>query len=134
MSHRSSRNRSEPKGEVKEDKETGRLIRARTAQEVGEVAGYLETLAQALRAGGVTIRRGQEMASLRVGEQVQMKLEAGEEGGESVLKLELRWETPEAEEPLEITASGPAPEAPTGGGTNKPAGRPPRQPAPSENA
>ncbi|MGI8748391.1 MAG: amphi-Trp domain-containing protein, partial [Deinococcus sp.] len=111
--HRSHKERSEREGE------TGRLVRARATLEVGEAATHLETLAQALRAGGVTIRRGQELAALRVGERAELKLEAAEEGGESILKLELRWETPQPEEPLEITPGIPS----TGGGPSTQAGQ-----------
>lgn len=113
--HRGSRERSE------REEGPGRMIRARTALEVGEAAAYLETLAQALRAGGVTVRKGSELAALRVGERAELRLEAGEEGAQSVLRLELRWETPQPEERLEITpgvasASGePGPQGSPGG-------------------
>ena len=113
--HRSSRERSE------REESPGRLIRARTALEVGEAAAHLETLAQALRAGGVTVRRGSELAEL--------KLEAGEEGAQSVLRLELRWETPQPEERLEIT---PGVESPvTGQGAPGSQGSPGTQGGPS---
>ncbi|WP_102127009.1 amphi-Trp domain-containing protein [Deinococcus planocerae] len=115
MSHRSQKERSEREGET-----GGRMVRARATLEVGEAATHLETLAQALRAGGVTIRRGQELAALRVGERAELKLEAGEEGGESVLKLEVRWETPQPEERLEIT---PGVEAAGGGQSGPPGGQ-----------
>ncbi|WP_216324226.1 amphi-Trp domain-containing protein [Deinococcus aestuarii] len=95
--HRSPKERSE------REEGGGRMVRARATLEVGEAATYLETLAQALHAGGVTIRRGQELAALRVGERAELRLEAGEEGDQSVLKLDLRWETPQPEERLEIT-------------------------------
>ena len=59
--------------------EHGRTIRARTSQETAHVASYLETLAQALRAGGVTIRSGAGLVASRVGDTIDLGLEAGEE-------------------------------------------------------
>ena len=83
--------------------EHGRTIRARTSQEAEQVASHLETLAQGLRAGGVTIRSGAGLVALRVGDRVDLGLEAGEESRYSVVRLMLRWETPVPEERLDIT-------------------------------
>lgn len=83
--------------------EHGRTVRARTSQETAQAASYLEALAQALRAGGVTIRSGAGLVALRTGDRVDLELEAGEEGRHSVVRLALRWETPVPEERLDIT-------------------------------
>jgi len=77
-------------------------VRAHTALGIVQAAGYVEVLAQALRAGGVTVRSGGELVALRAGERVELELEAGEEGPHSVVRLTLRWETPVPEERLEI--------------------------------
>ncbi len=102
---------------------SGSTVRARASLEIAQAAGYVETLAQALRAGGVTVRSGGELVALRAAERVTLELEAGEEGTHSVARLELRWETPVPEERLDIvpgleqpTASGPAAE----GGVDSP--------------
>ncbi len=77
-------------------------VRARTVLGITQAAGYVEVLAQALRAGGVTVRSGGELVALRVGERVELELEAGEDGPHSVVRLTLRWDTPVPEERLEI--------------------------------
>jgi len=96
---------------------SGPVVHARASLEIAQAAGYVETLAQALRAGGVTVRSGGELVALRAAERVTLELEAGEEGTHSVAHLELRWETPVPEERLDIvpgleqpTASGPTAE------------------------
>lgn len=94
--HRSHREHSE--------RESGRMVRTRAVLEIEQASAYLETLAQALRAGGVTIRSGTGLVALSMGNNVEMKLDAGEEGRHSVVHLELRWETPVPEERLEIVA------------------------------
>lgn len=94
--HRSHREHSE--------RESGRTLRTRACLEIEQAATNLETLAQALRAGGVTIRSGTGLVALSMGNNIEMKLEAGEEGRHSVVHLELRWETPLPEERLEIVA------------------------------
>ncbi|HWE63260.1 MAG TPA: amphi-Trp domain-containing protein [Chloroflexota bacterium] len=77
-------------------------VRARALMEMEQAAQYLEVLAQALRAGGVTIRSGGELVALRTGERAELELEAGAKGGRSVVRLELRWEIPVPEARLEI--------------------------------
>lgn len=84
--------------------EHGRTIQARALTEIGQAASYLETLAQALRAGGVTIRSGAGLVALRTSDKIELELEAGEEGRHSILHLALRWETPMPEERLDIIA------------------------------
>ena len=81
---------------------SGPAAHARASLGIEQAAGYVETLAQALRAGGVTIRSGGELVALRAAERVTLELEAGEEGTHSVARLELRWETPVPEERLDI--------------------------------
>lgn len=96
--HRSHRER----GERGERSEHGRTVRAHASLETEQAAAYLETLAQALRAGGVTVRSGVGLVALRGATRVELELEAGEEGRQSVVRLALRWETPTPEERLEI--------------------------------
>ena len=81
----------------------GRTVRARTLTEVKQTADYIEALAQSFRAGGVTIRSGAELVALRLGDRIEFQLEAGKEGGQSVVHLSLRWETPVSQERLDIT-------------------------------
>ena len=82
--------------------ESGQAVRARASLGIEQAAEYVGSLAQALRAGGVTIRSGAELVALRVGDRAELELMAGEEGRHSVVRLELRWETPAPEERLEI--------------------------------
>lgn len=90
--HRSSRERGERR----------RTVRARASMETEQAASYMETLAQALRAGGVTIRSGAGLVALRTSDRIELELEAGEEGRHSAVRLVLRWETPVPEEHLDI--------------------------------
>lgn len=80
----------------------GPTVRTHASLGVAQAAGYVEVLAQALRAGGVTVRSGGDLVALRAGERTELELEAGEEGRHSVVRLELRWETPVPEQRLEI--------------------------------
>ena len=82
--------------------ESGQAVRAHASLGIEQAAEYVGSLAQALRAGGVTIRSGAELVALRVGDRAELELTAGEEGRHSVVRLELRWETPVPEERLEI--------------------------------
>ena len=93
-------------------RESGHAVRARAVTGIEQAAAYLETLAQALRAGGVTVRKGGELVALRVGDRVELGLSAGEEGRHSAVRLEVRWETPVPEGRLEIV---PGPGEPDGG-------------------
>ncbi len=93
---------------------SGPAVHAHTVLGIEQAAGYVETLAQALRAGGVTVRSGGELVALRAAERIALELEAREERAHSVVRLELRWETPVPEERLDIVpgvgqpgASGP---------------------------
>ncbi len=87
----------------REQGEHGRTVRARASVEAEQAASYVETLAHALRAGGVTIRSGAGLVALRMGDRIELELEAGEEDRESIVRLALRWETPVPEERLDIT-------------------------------
>jgi amphi-Trp domain-containing protein len=93
MGHHHGRTRNEP----------GRTVRARTSAEVKQVADYIETLAQSLRQGGITIRSGTELVALRLGDRIEFQLEAGQEGRQSIIHLSLHWETPIPQEKLDIT-------------------------------
>ncbi len=81
---------------------SGPAVRAHASLGIEQAAGYMETLAQALRAGGVTVRSGGELVALRAAERVALELEVGEDGTHSVVRLDLRWETPVPEERLDI--------------------------------
>lgn len=78
------------------------MLRSRASIEIEQAAAYMETLAKALRAGGVTIRSAARSVVLRIGDRIELELEAGEEGRHSVVHLTLRWETPVPEERLDI--------------------------------
>lgn len=77
-------------------------IRTHLSLQMEHAAVYLEELARALRAGGGTIRSGGELVALQVAAQGELALEAGQEGRHSVIRLEVRWETPIPEPRLEI--------------------------------
>ena len=91
-----------------------RALRMRATLESGQVADHLTTLAQALRAGGVTLRSGGQTVMLQAAETVELEVHAGEEGHQSVVRLGLRWQTPAPPAHLEITpgVQSPAPEPP----------------------
>jgi amphi-Trp domain-containing protein len=93
-------------------RELGRTVRARASMEVEQAADYIETLAKALRAGGVTVRSGTGLVALRTGDRINLDLEAGEEGRQTVVRCGLRWETPVPEERLEIVPGVKQPGAP----------------------
>ncbi len=109
------------RGGHRERGDHGRTVRARASSEVEQAAAYVDALAQALRAGGVTIRSGAGLVALRTGDRIDLELEAGEEGRQSVVRLALRWETPVPEERLDITPGvseqpvAAAPESPPAG-------------------
>jgi len=101
---------------------SGPAVRAHASLGIEQAAGYMETLAQALRAGGVTVRSGGELVALRAAERVALELEAGEEGTHSVVRLALRWETPVPEERLDIVPGVPGPEQPGASGPDTESG------------
>lgn len=94
-----------------------RTLRARASIEPEQAAAYLETLAHALRAGGVTIRSAARSVALRMGDRIELELEAGEEGRHSAVHLALRWQTPVPEERLDIVPGIAEPPAAPGPGT-----------------
>lgn len=81
----------------------GQALRVRATVESGQVADHLLALAHALRAGGGTLRSGGQTVVLRAGETVDLEVQAGEEGAQSVVRLALRWRTPVPQADLEIT-------------------------------
>ncbi len=89
----------------------GRVLRVRTTLESGLVADHLMTLARALREGGGTLCSGGQTVILRTGEMVDLEVQAGEEGAQSVVRLALRWRTPVPPADLEITSGVRAPAA-----------------------
>jgi amphi-Trp domain-containing protein len=102
----------------REQDEPARTVRARASLDVAQAAAHIEALARALRTGAVTIRSGAGVVALRTADRIDLELEAGEQGRDTVVHWALRWETPIPEEPLEIVpgstqsaAPEPAPEA-----------------------
>ena len=107
----------------------GQRLRARAALGIGQAADYVEVLARALRAGGITIRSGAQTVALRAAEEVELDLRAAEDGEHSTVRLELRWRTPVVAEELEIVpgVETPGTAVETGGPAGAPpAGEPPR--------
>lgn len=88
----------------RERHEQRRTVRSHASLKPQPAASYLETLAEALRSGGVTIRSGVQLVTLRVGKTIELELEAGEEGPDSAVHVTLRWDTPVPEEQLDITS------------------------------
>lgn len=80
----------------------GERLRMHATLDSGQVADHLATLAQALRAGGVTLRSGGQALVLPVADTVELEVQAGEEGDLSVVRLVLRWQTPAPQAHLEI--------------------------------
>jgi amphi-Trp domain-containing protein len=113
----------------REPRELGRTVRTRASMEVAQAAAHLETLAKALRSGGITIRSGAGVVALRTGDRIDLELEAGEEGRHTLVRWALRWETPVPEEELEIVPGVQQPAGPEPGG----AGARARSPSPSAN-
>jgi len=95
----------------------GRALRVRVTLESGRVADHLMALAHALREGGGTLRGGGQTVVLRAADTVDLEVQAGEEGAQSVVRLALRWRTPVPQADLEITpgmhAPAPQPTDPT---------------------
>ena len=81
----------------------GRMLRMHATLDSNQVADHLLALAQALRVGGGTLRSGGQSVVLRTGETVNLEVQAGEEGVESVVRLALRWRTPVPQVDREIT-------------------------------
>jgi len=75
----------------------------------GRVADHLMALAHALREGGGTLRSGGRTVVLRAADTVDLEVQAGEEGAQSVVRLALRWRTPVPQADLEITSGMQAP-------------------------
>ena len=97
----------------REQDEPARTVRARASLDVSQAAAHIEALAKALRTGAVTIRSGAGVVALRTADRIDLELEAGEHGRDTVVQWALRWETPIPEEPLEIvpgSAQSAAPE------------------------
>jgi amphi-Trp domain-containing protein len=105
------------KDEMGETGAGGRALRVRATLESGRVADHLLALAHALREGGGTLRSGGQTVVLRAADTVDLEVQAGEEGAQSVVRLALRWRTPVPQADLEITpgmhAPAPRPADPT---------------------
>ncbi len=87
----------------------GRALRVRATLDSGRVADHLMALAHALREGGGTLRSGGQTVVLRAADTVDLEVQAGEEGAQSVVRLALRWRTPVPQADLEITPGMHAP-------------------------
>ncbi len=83
----------------------GRALRVRATLDSGRVADHLMALAHALREGGGTLRSGGQTVVLRAADTVDLEVQAGEEGAQSVV----RWRTPVPQADLEITPGMHAP-------------------------
>jgi amphi-Trp domain-containing protein len=92
----------------------GRTLRVRATLDSGRVADHLIALAHALREGGGTLRSGGQTVVLRAADTVDLEIQAGEEGAQSMVRLALRWRTPVPRADLEITPGmqAPAPRPP----------------------
>lgn len=94
------------------DQARGPHIEAMTHGSVATIAQYLDELATALRAGGVSIRSGERAVGMRVDGDVMFELraEAGA-GNDSRVSLRLSWQSQRAAPPpapqLEISALRP---------------------------
>lgn len=78
----------------------GPHVEARTTGTPQEVAGYLDELAGAIRAGGITVRYGERAVGLRLNGEVALDLRAaGGNGGTSRLDLSLSWQAPQPPAP-----------------------------------
>jgi len=97
------------KDEMGETSGEGRALRVRATLESGRVADHLMALAHALREGGGTLRSGGQTVVLRAADTVDLEVQAGEEGAQSVVRLALRWRTPVPQADLSITPGMHAP-------------------------
>lgn len=76
-----------------EQRHPGPHVEARTSGSPQEIAGYLEELAGAIRAGGITIRAGERAVGLRLNGAVALDLRAAAgDGGGGRLDLSLSWQ------------------------------------------
>lgn len=118
-----------------EQRHPGPHVEARTSGSPQEIADYLEELAGAIRAGGVTIRAGERAVGLRLNGAVALDLRAAAgDGGGGRLDLSLSWQAsrpprPAAPRlrisPLQAPEPGNGPgesghEQPVGGDSNEP--------------
>ncbi len=103
MGHRHRHHHHESAGEARSSSShrEGAALQARASLEIGQVADQVAALAQALRTGGVSIRSGGRAVALRTAETAELEIRA-EEGQSSVVRLEIRWETPVPQEEIEI--------------------------------
>lgn len=84
----------------REGQRPGPHVEARTSGSPQEVAGYLDELADAIRAGGVTIRSGERAVGLRLNGEVALDLRAAAgDGGTSRLDLSVSWHAPQPPAP-----------------------------------
>lgn len=85
---------------AREGKLPGPHVEARTSGSPQEIAGYLGELADAIRAGGITIRSGERAVGLRLNGEVALDLRAASgDGGTSRLDLSLSWQAPQPPAP-----------------------------------
>lgn len=111
MGHEHHHRRDRGHEEMGQADSEGRVLRVHATLESSQVADHVLALAQALRAGGGTLRSGGQSVVLRAGETVDLEVQAGEEGAQSVVRLALRWRTPVPQADLEITPGLPTPAA-----------------------
>ena len=93
-------------GHGHERQQGGPRLEAHASGSPQEIAGYLDDLANAIRAGGITMRYGERAVGLRLNGEVTLNLHAAAgDGGTSHLGLSLSWQAPQPPKP-------PAPPAP----------------------
>jgi len=113
MSHSHEHEHTHEHHSRRHEQARGPHIEAVTRGSSSTIAQYLDELAAALRAGGVSIRAGERAVGMRVEGDVMLELraEAGA-GHDSRVSLRLSWQAPHATPPpapkLEISALRPA--------------------------
>lgn len=83
-----------------EQRRPGPHLEAHASGSPQEIAGYLDDLANAIRAGGITIRSGERAVGLRLNGSLALDLRAAAgDGGTSQLNLSLNWKAPQPPKP-----------------------------------
>ena len=82
------------------ERHIGPRLEAHASGSPQEIAGYLDDLANAIRAGGIQIRSGERAVGLRLNGEVTLDLRAtAGNGGASDVNLSLSWRAPQPPPP-----------------------------------
>lgn len=82
------------------ERHPGPRLEAHASGSPQEIAGYLDDLANAIRAGGIQMRFGERAVGLRLNGEVTLDLRAaGGNGGTSDVNLSLSWRAPQPPPP-----------------------------------